>query len=166
MVRERHGRRAYDWKYWPIAIVILAMVIAGLSAKIAWGEQKGIKTYWTLPPGSCRGYDCWIPVEGDVATMDVLRNCLELYKDDEKILIEACVEPHNIKAFLAESGGLPLTTETAEQNRMGAYFLGKVFSDIWKRYPELENAVELIDNGDGTFTERKLVTEQHFQGCQ
>jgi hypothetical protein len=161
MVRERHGRRCYDWKYWPALVVVLAMTIAALSAKIAWG----LETYWTLPPGSCQGHDCRVPVEGDLLAMDAFRNCLVLYEDAEKVIVVACVEPVNIAAFLAETEGRPLTSETATEMHLGAYFLGKEFAEIFVRYPDLAGGYHVI-NEDGTESEIPYVKNLHFGDCE
>ena len=145
-----------------VAILIcLALFVAGLF--VAY-KAAALETYWTLPPGSCVGHDCIVPMDDDLLNMDAFRNSLILYQDSNKIIIVACMEETSIRAFLAETDGAPLTPDTAEAMHIGAYYLGKTFADIFTKYPELAGMRE-IETEDGTIMVQ-IVEDKHFRGCQ
>jgi hypothetical protein len=155
------GRRWYDWAYWPVLVAALVLVISVLGAKLAFS----LEVYWTLPAGSCVGTECRVPLEGDVLTMDSMRNSLVLYEDAEKTIIVTCVERRSLLAFLEETGGRPLDPNTAAEMGIGAYYLGKSFADVLAKYPELDGTYSVI-NEDGSEATFPIITERHFLGCE
>ena len=128
-------------------------------------QAQAIETYWTLPAGACQGYTCRVQLEGDYAILDEFRNSLTLYSDENKIIIVACMEQASIDAFLDETDGLPLTPETAALLRVRNYYLGKLYSDIFKRYQELFGTYNVI-NEDGSESVFPIVQDKHFGGCE
>lgn len=124
-----------------------------------------MEIYWSLPKGSTINHEAKLPIAGDIYIADVFRNVLVLYSDDEKEIVVTCIEEPSLIAFLEETDGEHLNDEIAEGLRIGEYFIGWDFEDIFVKFEDLIGVIE-VSNEDGSITTIPKVNNYHFEDCE
>lgn len=83
--------------------------------------------------------------DSDVLPVDRLRNCFELYRDSEKVIVVYRADPGTIAELQNQTECInPLSQEAVDSLGITGSYIGNLFEDIFVRYPELKNTKTII----------------------
>lgn len=121
----------------------------------------GINLYFECKPELYDSRLCELSLmpDNDVLPVDRLRNCFELYRDSEKVLVVYRADTETIAELQNQTEcNNPLSQEAVDSLGITGSYIGNVFEDIFVRYPELEGTVITnITNTEEGETEGEIV---------
>lgn len=111
----------------------------------------GINLYFECKPEYYDSRLCELSLmpDNDVLPVDKLRNCFELYRDSEKIIVVYRADPGTISELQNQTECFnPLSQEAVDSLGITGSYIGNLFEDIFVRYPELTGTVT-VQTKDG-----------------
>lgn len=112
----------------------------------------GIDLYFECSPEYYDSRLCELSLmpDNDVLPVDLLRNCFELYRDDDKVIVVYRADPGTIAELQNQTESVnPLSQEAVDSLGIIGSYIGNLFDDIFVRYPELKGTAAVqTDEGE------------------
>ena len=117
-----------------------------------------IDRYFVVEPEHNKQGRVLLVPDNDVLGIAVLINAFVIFRDSERVIVKVRLNEITAK-HLSEMVNTDLdNTETVKSLGITGRYIGKDFSDIYKRFPDLDKKVKYKDE-DGTTFELPLVKD-------
>lgn len=101
-----------------------------------------ITRFFKMTPEQVDGYHAALIPDGDVLPLDILRNSKEVYRDNEKVIVQALLDSRLLSDIQAATDVDPLTVEGIQTLGIAGSYCGEEYSDrplfgLFSYFPEL-----------------------------